>query len=400
MSTAQTYTSYTEVDTPTRLTVAASTLTLATLDDDEEVYLTYDFGADYFSGDFEHTLNFEVTAQTGSEICYLWALANSVDEIGAKITANDDLLALAWSNGALVLTERNGAASTTDTSSALSLSTDYYIRIARDEATGTYGTLYCYIYTDPQYMELVDTLTVTLTEAKDFRYLYAVSGKGDGGGGVAFSGTISDLALDIYPYTMEGIRTRVRDLLNEDTQSFWTDTQLNAFINNVERDIASKSLCLNHIDALTTTASTRTVAYTAYRVLFLEHLSASEAGVGLRKIKPNQAGRIASTGTSPQRWWESGSNIAIEPIPAATHNLKAYVADYPDAEMSANTAIPKVPPEYRPLIVLGCLSLALKKEKRFQQSYQIESIFNNELLHTKLDKTQIVPDDKTVIEDA
>ena len=173
------------------MTVAANTLTIASLDTDETLKLTYDFGASYFSSDFEHSLNIKVTVGTGTESCYLWGMSDSIaNPIGTLITANTDLIALAWTNGALILTERNSTVSTTDTSSALSLATDYYLRIVRDESVGTYGTLYCYIYTDREYCELVDTLVVTLTESKDWRYLWGASSVGDGAGSTVFTGTI------------------------------------------------------------------------------------------------------------------------------------------------------------------------------------------------------------------
>ena len=78
MSTLQTYTGYSETDTASRLTVATNLLTIASLDTDEDMRLTYDFGASYFSGDFEHTLKINVTVGTGTEECYVWAMSDSV----------------------------------------------------------------------------------------------------------------------------------------------------------------------------------------------------------------------------------------------------------------------------------------------------------------------------------
>ena len=78
MSNLQDYTAYIEVDTASRLTVAANTLTIASLDTDETLKLTYDFGASYFSGDFEHSLNIKVTVGTGTESCYVWGMSDSI----------------------------------------------------------------------------------------------------------------------------------------------------------------------------------------------------------------------------------------------------------------------------------------------------------------------------------
>jgi len=400
MSTIQVYTGYTEVDTPTVLTVAAATLTLASLDDDVEVYLTKDFTASYFSEDFEHTLNFNCTAQTGTEIVYLWGMCDSVDEIGALIAANTDLLCLSWENASLVLTERNSTVSTTDTSATvLSLNTPYYVRIVRDESVGTYGTLYCYIYTDSEYMDLVDTLVVTLTEKKDFRYLYAVSGKGNGGGAVAWSGTINNLALDSYPYTLENIRTKIRDLINESTADYYTDAQINRWINDGERDVAEKGFCLKHIDSLSTASSTRIVASTGNKVGFLEYTYGTASGLGLKRITTNQIGKLPNNGTTPQRWYPSGANVCIEPIPDDTYTLKAYVLDYPSIEMSANPDAPEIPSDFRPLIILYGFARALEKAGRYAQAGQIESMYFNELIHARLDKSETVVDSWDMIKD-
>jgi len=274
MSNLQNYTGYTETDTSSRLTVAANTLAIAGLDTDETMQLTYDFGASYFSGDFEHSLNFKVTVGTGTESCYLWAMSDSISNpIGTLITADTDLIALSWTNGTLILTERNSTVSATDTSSALSLSTDYYVRIVRDEAVGTYGTLYCYIYTDREYCELVDTISVTLTELKDWRYLWAASSVGDGAGSTVFTGTISNLTLDAYPYTLKGIRTRTRDLLDEDTPELWSNAELNYLINDGIREIAEISGCIQNIDSLNTVNGTRTIGFIGYDVDTIEYLA-------------------------------------------------------------------------------------------------------------------------------
>jgi len=394
MSTAQAYTSYDEVDTSSRVTVAATTLTIALLDDNEDASVTEDFTASYFSGDFEHTLSFTTTAGSTGDV-YVWGMADSVSQIGDLIAANTDLLALMWdaTGPKLTLTERNSTVSTADSSSNLVAGTKYYIRIVRDEDTGTYGTLYCYIYTDSYYMDLVDTLVVTLTEKKDFRYLYAMSSIGNGSGDVAWAGTINDLTLDSYPYTFQNMRTRVRDLLNEATASFWSDALINRLLNDGERDIATKALCLQHIDSGSTTNGTRTVSTTGYRPIYVEY-----SNLGLPLILPNQTGRRSGTGTAPQKWFESGSNIGIEPLPDTTYPLNIYVADYPSSEMSANPDIPQIPAQFRPLIVLYAFGNAIKKEYRIQQASYILKMYENELTFTKSD-IDFIPDGRSISTD-
>lgn len=395
MSTAQDYTGYTETDTSSRLTVAATTLTIANLDTDEDMRLYSDFTADYFDGDFEHTLKINVTTGTGAEACYVWALTNAVSNpIGTLITANTDLIALEWLNGALVLVERNNTVSTSDTSSALSLSTSYYLRVVRDEAVGTYGTLYCYIYTDPEYTVLVDTLTVTLTETKDWRYLWACSSVGDGAGSTAFSGTISSLARDANPYTLENTRTRVRDLLNETTADFWTNADLNQAINDAYKDISQIAKAIQSIDAATTTTSTRTVAFSGYGVENVLYKPSSGTQVSLIQIDALRDGNYPVNGAVPQFWWEGLDVIGIEPLPDATYNLDFYIADYP-TEMTVDAEVPIIPPAFRPLLVPYACYKAYMKEFNYGPALMFKTLYMNELVYQMQDILFNVPNART-----
>ncbi len=391
MSTLQTYTGYSKTDAASRLTVATNTLTITALDDDESMFLYYDFTASYFSGDFEHTLKVNVSTGTGSEICYVWAMSDSVaSAIGQQITANTDLIAVSWENGTLVITERNSTVSTTDTSSALSLSTDYFLRIVRDEAVGTYGTLYCYIYTDREYTNIVDTIQITLTEAKDWRYLFACSSKGDGGGSTAFTGTIANLTLDTYPYTLKGLRTRTRDILNESAAAFWTDTELNGYINEGIRDIASLTGCIQNIDTATTSASTRTVSYTGYDIENIEYKPASGNRESLIQIDPLKDGHVQLDGTDPQYFWKGKGVFGIEPVPDGTYNLDVYVQDYP-TDLTVDSQIPEIPMAFRPLVILYALYRAYMKEFNYGAAALLHQMYQSELIFAAEDNLMNIP---------
>lgn len=394
MSTLQTYTGYSETDTASRLTVAANTLTIASLDTDEDMRLTYDFGASYFSGDFEHTLKINVTVGTGTEECYVWAMTDSVaNPIGVLITANTDLIALKWSNATLVLLERNSTVTTSDTSSALSLATDYYLRVVRDEAVGTYGTLYCYIYTDREYCKLVDTLTVTLTETtmKDWRYLWACSSVGDGAGSTVFTGTIASLTLDTYAYTLEGVRTQARDLLNESVANFWTDAELNYWVNDGIREIAEFTGCIQNIDSLSTTNGTRTISYTGYDCQNVEYVPASGNRISLVQSSPLQDGHNQYDGTAPQYWWVNKGVIGIDPVPDATYNLLGYIAGTP-TDITIGSQIPEIPPAFRALLKWYVCYRAYLKEHNYGAASLCHQIYQSEMIYLAQDLLANVPD--------
>lgn len=387
MSTEQDYTAYTEEDTPGRISTAQRVVSITALDGDENSRLHYDFGADYFSGDFEHTLDFTCTLDT-SGYCCLWALTNGVNTIGTLITAGTNhLLALYWDGTELTLLEENAGSQTSDTTTTgmtVAIDTKYYLRIARDE---TNTKLHCYIYSDPQYITRLDKLTITLSELVDFRYLFAVSGEGDGGSGESWSGTINNLSLDPNPYTLANLRTRVRDLLDEDytttVEMFWSNAEINQWIKDGEQDIAEKALCVRSIDAVSTTASTRSVSYNGYKVMYLEY-----SGIGLRKTTPMQLGRLPISGSTPQRWFDLDGGVYVEPIPDDIYSLNLYLSDHITNALSDDPDVSEIPPVFRSLIVLFAMYRALYKEKRYQHAEQVESIYNVELAHAVVDKLE------------
>jgi hypothetical protein len=53
----------------------------------------------------------------------------------------------------------------------LTTNTFYYGKLTRDESVGTYGELKLQVYSDANFTTLIQTLTITLTEKQDFRYL-------------------------------------------------------------------------------------------------------------------------------------------------------------------------------------------------------------------------------------
>jgi len=171
---------YTEVDPNSKITVAASRVTWAQLGAGEDAYVYSDKGANYFAGNFEIQFTLRITAETGTNytINGIWALTNLLDDLYGIYLASGDYLTLQISDYLrnMTLWECDGGTQYgSATSYSLTLNTDYYLTITRDESASTYGTLYCYIYSDFARTTLLSTLTRTLhTSKKDFQYLHTV----------------------------------------------------------------------------------------------------------------------------------------------------------------------------------------------------------------------------------
>lgn len=410
------YLTYTEVDTPGRLTVAADDLTITNLDNDEASYLYLDKGASYFSGNFSHSFTVTISSTTGVAHLTTWGMANAVASIGAQIlTPSLISLQVAYYNGSLVLCESQ-VGTAYSSSIAIAEDTIYYVRVTRDESVGTYGILYLHVYTDSDYQELLGSVSVALHSLTDFRYLYGMSGKSDGAGGVAITATISDLSLDAYPYSAMELITRIRDIINEDVARDFTDAELLRYINDADRDIAIKSECIRHIDSLSTSVASpllsfdgsyvldttyadtylRSVAFTGYKVAYLEYLPSAIVGRGLRSILIPMVGHIPDEGVSPINWFMSGNDVYLDPTPSTSYSLSAYVVDYPSTEMAVGSDTPGVTPPFRPLIILYVVSVCLMKDGKLPQSQMIYAMYMNELTYLKNQLIEQVPDTKAM----
>ena len=167
--------------------------------EDEDGYVYYDFGADYFGGDFEFFVDLNVSAEADG-IVWGWGLANTLDDFNGIDTASGDFIGLKL-NGASTakcyvrLQACNAGTLASSTDYEATLSTDYYLSIKRDTSVGTYGTVYLYVYSDSARTTLLSTQTLTLTEDEDFRYLYAFSSHDSNDGTDTLTGIVSNLSI-------------------------------------------------------------------------------------------------------------------------------------------------------------------------------------------------------------
>lgn len=179
---------------------------------------------------------------------------------------------------------------------------------------------------------------------------------------------------------LSDLRTRVRDMVNESTPVFFTDAFLNRVINDGERDVAIKGLCLEDIQSKTTIASTRTITVSCIKTLAVEYVPVSGTPVGLTKISPLMLGHMEVSGAAPQHWFKWGNRIGINPKPGATtYNLNVYTAILPGYEMSEDTDEPQVQREFIQLIVDYARYRCLMREKLWTQAAQIYSPYIEKL---------------------
>ena len=205
------FTTFTEVDEDGDYTITSTKIDISSLRGDAVSYVYKDMGANFFSGDFTHKL--EVFVNSGSsdgQSTKLWAVSNDIGTYSSLTTGSKSFLALRadreGTQSLIRIIEVDSGTAYTDQWIGGDDDTLYYLTITRDEATGTYGTIYCYIYSDSGRTTLVDTLSVALhTSKKDFRYIYGAMSRGTTGESDYFTGYVQNLDLNLDPTIADSV---------------------------------------------------------------------------------------------------------------------------------------------------------------------------------------------------
>lgn len=197
------YTTWEEVDGGNDITVIDDTITWVNLPRSVESYVYKDYGVDYFDGNFQHNFTFQIDSSVAGSAVAVWVLANDIDDFSGLKTNEKSHLRIFTDNPSipdevrLYIGEINGTDYYQSSSKVITEATPYYVTVSRNEAVGTYGTIYCKFYTNDTRTNLVDTISLTLHESKkDFRYLYSLSAS-NSGYSYKTSGVVSNLTLAI-----------------------------------------------------------------------------------------------------------------------------------------------------------------------------------------------------------
>lgn len=182
------FTTYTETDPDSVITVDANTVSWVNLDSrDVTSMVAYDKGVNHFDGDFEHKFSCKFTNAAQFNLPVHWALTNSYntnDDLNDMIINDEDLFIFYFYHGdenvlqfGLQIIE-DGEQNADAWTSALD-NVVYFIRITRDDDGGANNTgqLKAYIATgnyDDEAGSLQDTLSLdcAVGEQNDFQYIY------------------------------------------------------------------------------------------------------------------------------------------------------------------------------------------------------------------------------------
>lgn len=177
---------FTEVDPNSHITLTTSRCTFAVLDKVEAAYAYQDKGEDYFSGDFSHDIKINMSGFTDAGLGAVWMLSDMVGAMNDIKVAGEYYIALWYSFAGLMLVEQSVDAYGSMFGSGafvIDVDTTYYLTIKRREGEGSYGRLYCYIYSDSSRSILLHTLSVYLHSKENLRYIYTTASSNSGAAG-------------------------------------------------------------------------------------------------------------------------------------------------------------------------------------------------------------------------
>ena len=180
------YPTYAKTDPNNRYTVATNQITVTGQTRNESSYVYDDKGTGHFSGDFSHLLDYQSGTYSGTGVATIlpWMMANDVGDgftlqVGAKSHLRMQNNKTSTTD-TMFIVEVNGIGSFND-SSLLTYGGLFYYNPDRDETIGSFGQFRCFIHSDPDRINLFDTLGILLHGSKkDYDLIYGVSSYNSG----------------------------------------------------------------------------------------------------------------------------------------------------------------------------------------------------------------------------
>lgn len=177
--------------------------------------------------------------------------------------------------------------------------------------------------------------------------------------------------------TGQDVITAVRDILNEQTAAFWTDTQLLKWINNGIIDIVSKTWCL--ADSETITLATGTLEYALSNDLIAVVSVTYNSAKGLVLGHPSMLGHIYDP-DEPVYYYFFNQKIGILPKPTSTvdsNTCEVYEIPKPtEITVAGTVTVPSYLDDTLQQYVVG---KALRKDNRPTEAEKIENEYKGNL---------------------
>jgi len=203
--------------------------------------------------------------------------------------------------------------------------------------------------------------------------------------------------------TRTAVRTRARALLNEPTARFFTDTEINSWIDDAVSDISIKTYCSQtRGTAFATVSGTNAYAWpttvdatTSITVLHVKTIVDSN-NVSLEPVTIDMMGRVNDTETPKYILWER--KIIFTPTPTAVYTYTPYLLL--EARQTAAGSI-NLPLPYQHLTVLFVTAMGKAKRRDMDNASTYFQTYNAEInrIYQQLTGTYGPIDDRQRLKD-
>lgn len=171
------YTTYTEVDEDSDITISENQIDVSSIRRDANSYVIKDYGEDFFTGDFEYMFDFYV--DWGFTDCEggFFTLANDVGAYDT-ISGNDFITVFMYKTSAnyIFVRERySGSTNQANTGYSFADDTWWYCNVSR-----TSNVFRVDVYYDSDRTSLRSYCQITLNNVDDYRYVYVMHGSSSG----------------------------------------------------------------------------------------------------------------------------------------------------------------------------------------------------------------------------
>ncbi len=189
------FTTYTEVDPNGRYAVAANQITVTNLNRDDNAFVYSDKGAGHFGTTFVHNVDGRMDSGTSTNggIGVFWDVSNTVADAQTVLNGSGQiiLVRLYWFTTRRILIQ-NGEPSASDQWIGVVLGTWYYCTAERTGDT----TFEFRIYSDSGRTTLIDTLTLSITVGRAYRYVMGANSFDTNQNTRLFNGAFANLDLN------------------------------------------------------------------------------------------------------------------------------------------------------------------------------------------------------------
>jgi hypothetical protein len=176
------------------------------------------------------------------------------------------------------------------------------------------------------------------------------------------------------------IRDRARALLDEAVAGFWSNTELENWIDDAAIDISTKTYCCEVSGSVTLATGVQIYNVSTDYIKILGAVYASE---GLKQITPWMTGLqyAVSTG-APKYFFDIIDKVGFYPVPTTTENGTIVTVYY--AQVTSNIA--NIPVKFQTPAILFVTFMGLAKERQYTKAGQLYQLYIQSL---NLDKIEI-----------